>query len=352
MSNMRHRRSHFLGVITLLSVATLCHGQSFTPQSIHFTGADDYSDVELANAAGLKVGQSYTTEDLNRHAQQLLDTGLFEKISYKFDGVKLNYTVKAKPQALPMQVNNLPLETGADLDARLRAKVPLYRGALPAQGAMVENVRHLLEEMLAAEGLHAHVAATLVQDSDAQGPSAVRFSIDSNAVKTGTLKLEGVSDFLKPELERNKTLTDVPFDTEKSAGEIERNILAIYAGHGFAAAQVQVVRYGYPIVDEGVIRVPYKVTVKEGRAYRLGAVKLAQDLPIDPAEVDRLMAARSTFMPESMFVANLISQVEFRLKGQGYLNCRVTLEPQLDEKEGVVNYTIQADLGSSNRAAL
>lgn len=348
---MRSRFSHLPVVLLLLSAAALCHAQ-LVPASIRFTGATGYGDAELAAAVDLKVGQGYTSDDLNHRAQQLLDTGLFDKVAYNFKDGKLTFTVKMSAQTYPIQVSSLPLETGVDLNDRLRARVPLYHGTVPPQGSMVEGIRHFCEEMLLAEGVRAHVGATLVEDPATHNAAVMRFSIDSNPVKVGTLKLEGVSAFLRPELDKAKVLTDVSYDSDQTAAVIEHSIMAVYFGHGFAAAQVHAVRYGYPVTDEGVIRVPYKVTVEEGRAYRLGTVKLQDGLPIDPAEVDKLMAERSTFMPESMFVKNLVSQVEFRLKGQGYLNCRVSLEPQLDDSAGVVNYTVEADLGPSNRAAL
>jgi outer membrane protein assembly factor BamA len=336
----------FLGVASLLPAATPTHVQTFTPQAIHFVGASDYSDDDLANAAGLKVGESYSAGDLNRHAQQLLDTGLFEKIAYKYDGNQLTYTVKMSAQGLPIEVDNLPIPAGKGIDDRLRSQVPLYHGTVPPTGTLLEDVRLQFQEMLAAENVHAHVAAEVVEDPATRRAAAVRFRIDSNPVKIGSLKLEGVSDFLKPELERDATLSNLPFDTEHSAAEIEQDIQAVYAGHGFAAAEVHAVRYGYPVTDVGVIRVPYKVTVKEGRSYLLGKVKLADDLPIDPAELDNLMAERSTFMPESMFLQYLVSQLEMKLKGQGYSSCRITLLPQIDESKGVVNYTVGADLST------
>lgn len=342
---MRELSVLLLGVASLLPAATPTHVQTFTPQAIHFLGAADYSDDDLATAAGLKAGESYTSGELNQHAQQLLDTGLFEKIVYKFDGTQLTYTVKMSARGLPIQVDNLPIASEG-IDDRLRLRLPLYRGTVPASGTLLEDVRMQFEEMLAAENVHAHVAAEVVQDPATHRASAVRFRIDSNPVKIGTLKMEGVSDFLRPELERSKVLSDIPFDTERSAAEVEQNIQAVYAGHGFAAAEVHAVRYGYPITDVGVIRVPYKVSVKEGRSYLLGNVKLADGLPIDPAELDNLMAERSTFMPESMFLQYLVSQLEMKLKGQGYSNCRITLLPQIDESKGVVNYTVGADLSS------
>ena len=334
------------GVVALAPASTQSHTQSFTPEAIHFTGADGYTDEDLTTAAGLALGQTYTADDLNRHAKELLDIGIFDKIAYKFDGGNLTYTVKMSSQMLPIQLGNLPLEGGAGLDEKLHARVPLYHSAVPAGGLLLEAIRQTLEELLAGIDVHAQVASEVVEDPSTHNPTAVKFSIASQPVRIGSLKLEGVSDYLRPQIEQTLKLADMPYDAEHSASTIEQTIIDSYALHGFAGAQVHAVRYGYPTVEEGVIRIPYKVTVKEGHSYRLGTVTLAHDLPIDPAEVDRLMATRSTFMPENLFLGSLVSQLETRLKGQGYLNSHVILDAQLNEASGVANYTIKADLGN------
>src|ERR1700722_4308707 len=244
LENMRDRCTFLLGVVSLLSVASPCHGQSFTPQSIHFSGAPAYSDVELANSVGLKTGQSYSSDELKWYAKRLMDIGIFDKVAYKFDGEKLTYTVNLSAQVYPIQIGSLPLAFTGDLDSRLRTKVPLYQGSVPQSGTLLDGVRHEFEEMLALEGVHSNVSAEVVEDPATHSASAVRFNVAGHAVKIGTLMFEGVSEFLKPELDHDTALTELPFDGERSTGELERDIQAIYAGHGFAAAQVHAVRYG------------------------------------------------------------------------------------------------------------
>jgi len=341
-----------LGLFSLFPAASQAHEQSLTPQAIHFDGAEGYTDEELAGAAGLAIGQTYSADGLKQRAQQLLDIGIFEKISYKFDGSQLSYAVKMNSQVYPIQLSNLPIESGEKLENQLHAKIPLYHGAVPAQGLLLEAVRRTLEDMLTGVDIHAQVGTELVEDPATHAPVAVRFSIVSQPVKIGNLKLEGVSDYLRPLLDKNLKISEMSFDPEHSTADIEHQIAEIYAGHGFAAAEVHAVRYGYPVIEEGVIRVPYKVTVKEGRSYRLGTVTFAHDLPIDPAEIDRLMGTRTSFMPENMFLESLVSQLEVRLKGQGYPNSHVTLEPRLDNAKGVANYVVNADLGQTERTSV
>ena len=60
----------------------------------------------------------------------------------------------------PVRLENLPLTPGKELDAALHDRVPLYHGKVPLEGGLTEQVRQALEEMLAAKGIKATVAAT------------------------------------------------------------------------------------------------------------------------------------------------------------------------------------------------
>src|SRR5580692_7410888 len=101
-------------ILTLFAVAPV-HGQLLQPQSIRFEGTSEYTNIELTNAAGLKKGRAYTSDELNLHAQQLMATGIFEKVGYKFDGVDLVFTLGLNSQAYPVLLDNLPLDTGNEL---------------------------------------------------------------------------------------------------------------------------------------------------------------------------------------------------------------------------------------------
>jgi outer membrane protein insertion porin family len=336
-------------MLLLIAIASLARSQSPILRSIHFEGAPGYSDDELMKAARLQEGQSYSPDELQQRARELIDTGVFEKVDYKFEGSKLNYSLSLVEESYPVLFGNVPLEKGPALDARLHQRVPLYHGRVPAEGTLLEGVRRALEAILAGEGIHARVIATPVGDGITHNVTAIRFSIDSPVVRIGNVRFDGVSDWMKPQLQGIVVRAGKPFDTEKSADELERQVADFYVDHGFAAVQVRAIWSGKPTFAEGAIRVPFIVTVKEGRPYRLGTVQISPQIPVDGAEIGRLMAARATTIPESAFIGALVSQVESMLKAKGYLDCRVTPQPQLDDAAGVVNYVIGADLGTLYR---
>jgi outer membrane protein assembly factor BamA len=339
------RASHLAGLL-LTVVATSARGQSPVLRSIHFEGAPGYSDAELMKAAGLKEGQSYSTDELQQRAKELIDTGIFEKVDYKFEGSKLNYSLSLVEESYPVVFGNVPLENGPALDERLHQRVPLYHGKVPVEGTLLEGVRRALEGILAGEGIHAHVIATPVGDEVRHNVIAIKFSIEAPAVRIGNVRFDGVSDWMRPQLQGIVARAGKPFDSEKSADELEQQVADFYLDHGFAAVQVRAIWSGKPAFADGAIRVPFIVTVKEGRPYKLGTVQISPEIPIDSAEIGRLMAARATTIPESTFIGSLVSQLESMLKAKGYLKCRVIPQPQLDDAAGVANYVISAELGT------
>jgi outer membrane protein assembly factor BamA len=349
---MRRLCAFQLTAIWMVLLATTVYGQEFAPKAIHFDGAPGYSDAELRNAGGLVEGHSYTADELTQHAQQLMETGLFDKVGYKFEGETLNYSLEMSAQTYPIVLGNLPLEAGNDLDAKLHERVPLYHGTVPVEGTLLGAVIKAFEDMLASEGVHAQVAATASTTAGSSTIVALKFDVQApTEVRIGTIRLEGVSYGIKTQIEAITAHDTDLYDTENSSGELERKIAVVYASHGFAAAEVHAVPAGRPVMHEGAIRVPFKVTVKEGRPYGLGKVQISPDFPIDKGEFDALMATRADYMPESKFVDSLTSQVEQKVKERGYLDCKITARPQYDDAAGTVNYTIDGDLGPVYRLA-
>ena len=144
-------------------------------KTIQFNGDSDYSNAELAAAAGLTAGESLTNAKLNESTTQLLGTGLFEDVRYAYNDQLLAFQV-IPAAAYPWRLENFPINLGKDLDDRLRARFPLYRGKVPASGALLNAVSDELQEELAARKITASVTASLYADPGQSKITAISFS--------------------------------------------------------------------------------------------------------------------------------------------------------------------------------
>lgn len=313
--------------------------QLLKPQVIRFVGTQEYTPDELLAAAGVKRGQTYTADFFNQTAQKLLAVGVFEKVSFTFDGLDLVYTVGDNPELYPVIIDNLPFNPGTDPDAELRKRVPLFHGKVPAEGAMLDSVKQALESLPAEEGVKTSVIALPAGDPKHKA-SAMKFHIESPPVKTGEIHLAGMSDALAPDI--TKIAKNLSFDySAQSAAVIENAISNAYRDRGYAAAKVHVTRSGAPVTTSDAIRVPFAAMVEEGRIYKLGSVQFGPSIPFPLADVTKMMPVHEN-APDSHYPAILRGSVETQFRAKGYLDCLVTLTPSVDDTAGTVNYTIDA----------
>ena len=105
------KRTFFLllSAIVLFASGQPAAAQKYLPKTIQFKGAPDYADQELLAAAGLKLGVVLDYTEMKGHSQKLMDTGLFETLAFRFDGVDLVYILVPFTNLFPVRLENLPL---------------------------------------------------------------------------------------------------------------------------------------------------------------------------------------------------------------------------------------------------
>jgi outer membrane protein assembly factor BamA len=333
-------------VAVLFSAALPTAAQKFQPQKILFQGAPEYSNQELMVAAGLQKGATLAFADMKEHSKMLLDTGIFENVSFKFDGVDLTYTVVPAENLFAVRVENLPLPSGADLDAALHNRLPLYHGKVPSEGKLTEAVSHALEQMLADKGIKVDVVVLPYTDQKLRKVTAMSFSIIALPVRVGAIHFEKPpSPALQAQL---KLVTDhesgTAFGSQDSATSIERAIELFYTDEGYAAVKVHAAPSGDPLVTEAAIDVPFAVTIDEGRRYKLGSIHLPPNLLVPQAEIDKIATA-SASRSNGQTLRDAWFLIASRYKARGYLDVAVTPHPELDEATGTVNYTVEVNPG-------
>jgi outer membrane protein assembly factor BamA len=320
------------------------------PQAIRFEGAPQYTQQELLEAAGVKAGTRLTSGQAKAHAKLLFDTGLFKEVKFTFARKTLLFTLTPAAPLYPMHLENVPLTPGADLDARLHERFPLYHGLLPASGAMVEGICRTFEAMLAAKGAKATVKADLTSGLGPQKLTAMNFTVSAPAVHIGRIQLSGVS----PPMEAKagalaSQQSGASFDTENTAKGLQRVFEDLYHDQGYAAVQVSVVQLDTLTATSQSIDVPYAVTIKEGGIYKLGKIDLPPDALVTRPEIEKMLSKKRTTSgrPLDLFVLAVCDAYT----AHGYLDCSTVLHPSFDDAAHVVNYTVQINPGSQYKFA-
>jgi outer membrane protein assembly factor BamA len=337
--------------ILLLSSSVPAAGQKFLPKTIQFKGDPEYSNEELMAAAELKEGTVLDSDGMKNHSQKLIDSGVFDTLNYKFDGVNLIYTLVPSTSLYPARLGNLPITPGKELDAALHKRLPLYHGKVPFDGGLAEQVRKTLEEMLVAKGIQATVAATPYTDQKLVQVTAIVFSITAPAVRVGEIHLQGVSPEMQAKVKvvADRT-TKTPYDTENSAGNIEHAFALLYSDEGYAAVKVHAASSANPALGSEAIDIPFNVTVEEGRHYKLGSIRLPSGELLTLAEINKIAGAGSNATEKmsiqgGVTLRSALLAVTGECKSKGHMECVVTPHPQYDDANGIANYTFEIQPG-------
>jgi outer membrane protein assembly factor BamA len=334
-----------LAAAALLAASLHVQAQKFQPKTIQFKGDSEYSDQELLTAAGLKKGVVLTSAEMSDHSKQLMDSGVFDSLTFKFDGQDLIFYLVPSSTLYPMHLVNLPLSTGKDLDSALHDRFPLYHGKVPADGTLLSDVSGALEEMLAAEGVKATVTAMPGGALGSTKATVMNFNITAPAVRVGSIHVDGVSPGMEAKV---KLLTDQTvgssYDTGNAEANVERAFVSFYADEGYAAVKVHAAQLAAMNSSGDAIDVPFTVTVEEGKVYRLGAIHLPQDSLISQVEIDKV-AATTGGTAKGATVRTIWALISSSYKNKGHLDCAITPHPELDETTGTVSYTVGINPG-------
>jgi len=158
---MRHRLWLFpLTFFLILALAPAAYPQTATLKEIHADGMKTFTESQIASLTGLSIGSQVGRKELQDAADVLLRSGLFAKVSYKFDthndSVSLTFHVEENPR-LPATYDNFPWFADSELTDAIRKDLPFYDGTLPEDGTIVELAGNSLTAFLAAHGLQAVV---------------------------------------------------------------------------------------------------------------------------------------------------------------------------------------------------
>jgi len=342
------RRYSFILLVAAVGCAfsSSARAQKFLPKAIKFEGVPEYSTQELLAATGIRKGEVLGYAEMNGYSQKLLSTGVFATVAFKFDGVDLTFSLTPSPDLYPVRLDNLPLTPGPDLDAKLRAMLPLYHGKVPSDGGLADDVRDALAKLLAEQGIAATVIATTGADMDTHKVNAVVYSISSPPVSIGAVKTAGVSPELASPVENAvNEIATLSFDTANSADNLRRAVEQVYHDRGYAAVKVQAVRAGAPAVTADAIRVPFAIDVDAGRVYKLAAIHLPDGAPMTQEEIARIVADRPGAPPEGVRIRTVWFALSGRYKAQGRLECKIVPHPQFDDAAATVSYNVDVDPG-------
>ena len=332
-----------LVIATSLPATRPASAQRFQPKSIQFKGDAEFSDAELMTAAGLKPGVVLSSEEMNQHSQRLMDTGLFEGLTYKFDGQDLIFQITPAAPLFPIRFENIPFGSTADLEAKVHQRVPLYHGKVPSEGGILTEICAALQAELKARGMESTVTATPFSDPELHKISAVGFSITSPTVLIGDIQADGTLDpAAKAVLAK---ASGMPFDRDGSPQSIEKYASDAYREMGYLEAEAHATQVETPVVASEAIRIPFHLTATAGPLYKIASIQLAPNMAVSQADFDKLSLTHAGDIADGEHVRQNWEFIARQYHNRGFMKARVTATQTLDHAQAQVHYAVNAEAG-------
>src|SRR5690348_17888417 len=173
------RNSQKIGAALLLlltaavspSLAQTVDNVTTSLREVHIEGQKHLSEAQIVTITGLTICSQVGRADLQAGADKLVKTGLFDKVSYRFEtrtGVVVTYNVVESPR-IPAYFDNIPWFADSELADAIRKKLPYFDGTLPEGGGAVDQAAEAIKELIASHGLQVTLQHEVIGNPFADG---------------------------------------------------------------------------------------------------------------------------------------------------------------------------------------
>ncbi len=319
--------------------------------SVKVTGSVRYRSEQIAPSTGLSSGTTINKGDLQRGADLLAGLGIFATVQYRYAsedaGVRAEYQVTDAP-GLPVWFDNFPWFTDGELTAALRRAVPLFDGAAPERGTILNEMSNALEALLATRGVHSNVSHALavapVTDARVQ-----QFRVENVGVNIASVEFSDplalsdrgiharLSDVVGQQYSR--TLVEL-FEFEQ--------VRPVYISHAYLR-----VRFGAPSVritgNGGDARAVVVAPIEPGPVFTWGGVTWTGNSVVSSADLSNLIMLKPGDPADGMKMETMWDAVRDAYTRRGYLDVNLTTSPQFDDNAKRASYAVAITEGRQFR---
>jgi outer membrane protein assembly factor BamA len=316
---------------------------------IKVTGNKDYSPEDIVKASGLQLGDKVNEESFKEATQKLGETGLFTNVEYSYSysaaGTKLTLQVKENEKLIALTFDNFPWFSDQELIDKVHQDIPLFRGKVPLDGGIIDQVADVIAALIAAKNPQFHV--NYLRAGEAGGPiDSIVFSVTGADIRIRNLDFPGAGEERKGELAKAAK--------KIQGGEYTRTILSkyakfdvqpIYLRQGFlkVAFGVSQARAVSDTPDETLVDV--QLPVAEGSQYKLAKIDWTGNAVFPAAKLDPLLHVEIGKPANQLQLEEDIKEVTKLYGTRGYVKADPELRSQFDDSQNTVAYNIEIKEG-------
>lgn len=338
-----------LALAAVFAVQPVFADEPFVVKDIRVEGIQRTEAGTVFSYLPVKVGEVMTDEKTAAAIKALYATGFFKDVRLEArDGVVI-VTVEERPSIAKITLSGIKEFSEDDLKAGLK-QTGLAEGRV-LDRALLDKAEQELQRQYFNRGKYAvEIKSTLTPLE--RNRVAVQFDVvEGDSAKIQQINIVGNKAFKEKELLDQFTSTtpgwltwytkNDQYSKSRLGGDIEA-LRSFYLNRGYLEFNVDSTQVSISPDKEGIY---ITVNVTEGPQYKVSDVKLAGQMLVPEAELQKLV----TVKPGEVFVRDRLTEttkkIGDRLGNDGYAFANVNAVPELDKEKGTVAFTLFVDPG-------
>ena len=338
-----------LALAAVLAVQPALAEEPFVVKDIRVEGIQRTEAGTVFSYLPVKVGETMTDEKTAAAIKALYATGFFKDVRLEArDGVVI-VTVEERPSISKITLSGIKEFSEEDLKAGLK-QTGLAEGRV-LDRALLDKAEQELQRQYFNRGKYAvEIKSTLTPLE--RNRVAVQFDVvEGDSARIQQISIVGNKAFKEKELLGQLTSTtpgwltwytkNDQYSKSRLGGDIEA-LRSFYLNRGYIEFNVDSTQVSISPDKQGIY---ITVNVTEGPQYKVSDIKLAGQMLVPEAELQKLI----TLKPGEVFARDQLTEttkkIGDRLGNDGYAFANVNAVPELDREKGAVAFTLFVDPG-------
>ena len=325
-------------------------------QKIEVTGVKRMSEEQLIGQSGLETGQQVDVAALDAAAEQLLATGLFTRLSYRYrtqgEAATVMFEVEEakKENNIPVVFDNFVWFSEEELARAVKIQLPSFDGTAPETDGAVASITRALTLLLAERKIPAQVE--YISSASVAGTNAKHiFSVGGMRIPICAVQYPGASALAESELIANsKPVMHADYSREFMQGFADGTLKPLYRERGHLRVNFKQPR-ATAATDTGKCTngANVSVPVEEGLAYTWERAEWEGNAGLSSAELNAAFGMKTGELADGLKIDKSLMAVGKAYGQRGYLF--LSLKPGVEFADATrrVTYRVQIKEGDQFR---
>jgi outer membrane protein assembly factor BamA len=320
---------------------------------VRIEGQKHLSEAQVVAITGLTAGSEVGRADLQAAADKLVQTGLFDKVSYRFEtrtGVVVTYHVEESPR-VPAYFDNIPWFADSELSDAIRKKIPFFDGTLPEGGGAVEQAAEAIKDLIASHGLQVTLQHEVIGSPFADGKLQL-FKVEGPSLRIEKMEFSDASLLSSKAVQQHlEEIVGKPYSRMAIDLFLTEAIRPVYLAKGCLHPKLgppEIRLTGKP-EQKLPEQVPVFVPIDPGPVYRWKEVHWTGNATVSEFTLSSAVGLKPGDVADGMKIEAGWDRVREEFAHHGYLDAKVDPVAAFDESAHTVSYAVAIQEGRQYR---